>query len=474
MTSTLYTSSIFSYKINTRKFFSLSFSFLFVVYLLIFFSKFSIDSISYYSISIIVVISLLENILLTKINGHKIISFLTLFIVFYYLFHFGQVIMLGLFPNYNFDYLCYLNTFMTSNEIILKTIKVSLLCINFFTIGAIIVNKPKLGNEKKSKTKRTNIGKYLLIVLLPFRLFYDFRVLYYSIGGYSNTFNISFFGGGIISALAIICPIAAMIYYLELNPKRDKLFFRVSILYLFFTMLSGGRGHSLIAIIGLFVVYFTKHKIKITFFKAIKWLILSCLVLFFIDIIYDMRQVGIFEYLKNFSTYLSQGIKKNILLETIGSFGETIFTPYLVIEEYGSAINPFFGECFVKSIFSILPDGFSSFSQINNEAIFVKMLNSNFALGGSFVGDLYYNFGNYYWVFSLVIGFIYSKCSCKFTYYVTNNNHHAAYYYLPFLCLSMWWIRDSVGGLTRNVVWCMILIFLMRHFVVRRKGVNKN
>lgn len=106
--------------------------------------------------------------------------------------------------------------------------------------------------------------------------------------------------------------------------------------------------------------------------KVIIYILLGFLGLLALDLVFDMRGVGVSDFFSNLGYYIGKALQNNIILETIGSFGETIFTPYLVLCDYGVKFSPWFGECFVKSIVSIVPDLFGWFTDINNQAIFQK------------------------------------------------------------------------------------------------------
>ena len=47
--------------------------------------------------------------------------------------------MLGLFPNYEFDYMNYIVHFMKDEQVLTQTIKVCINCINSFFLGGLLV-----------------------------------------------------------------------------------------------------------------------------------------------------------------------------------------------------------------------------------------------------------------------------------------------------------------------------------------------
>ena len=271
---------------------------------------------------------------------------------------------------------------------------------------------------------------------------------------------------GFVSSLALMWYAAIPLYYLEIDDKKKrKIFFISCIVYILFSMITGERGHQLICLISLAITVFVDMDRKVSVFKGIGVLILILVMLFVLNILFETRHVGIKNIASNLSAIIQNSFKKNIILETIGTFGETLFTPYLVVQGYGITFKPFFGECFVKSLLSAIPDVFGIFKNINNEAIFSKMLRSIHAIGGSFAGDLYYNFGSFYWLFSLVFGFIYAKFSNIFVFEVKNKYMNKIYLVFPVLTYSLWWVRDSIGDMTRLIIWYWIAFFIYKKIV---------
>ena len=431
------------------------------------FSSNMLSANSYVFFSIIIIFNLLAQLFTLKICGCRMCSFFTVFIVLFYVFHMGQVVMLGLFPNYEYEYVNYITTFMRNSTIAKDTIIVCIVCINAFFFGGII----STGKKKQLKSRREVLnnpfhsGKLMFILLFPFRFYADLVAVTVALSGnYSSTFDVSLIGGGVTSAFASIWYISLPLYYLEIKPKYKKKYIFLIICYLAFSMLSGARGHAVIGLLGLMiVVVLEKNKLPIK--KVLFYILLSLLLLLALDLVFDMRGVGVFAFFSNIGYYITKTLQNNIILETIGSFGETIFTPYLVLNGYGTQFSPWFGECFVKSIVSIVPDLFGWFSDINDQAIFQKMLRSSHAIGGSFAGDMYYNFGSLYWLGSAIIGFVYARYSLKVSFAIKNADYKCVYKCIPFLCLSLWWIRDSIGNMTRNLVWALLILYVIENIL---------
>lgn len=420
---------------------------------------------SYEKFSIIIIANLIAQLLTLKICGCRICSFFSAFIILFYIFHMGQVVMLGIFPNYEYEYVNYITTYMHNSTIAKDTIIMCIVCINAFFFGGIIATGKNVIIEASGEKQKNlfHSGKWMFLLLFPFRFYTDLmQVIAALSGNYSSTFDVSLIGGGVTSALASIWYISLPLYYLELESKNRKKYIFFVVCYLAFGMLSGARGHAVIGLLGLMLVVILKKNI-LPIRKIIFYILLGLLGLLLLDLVFDMRGVGVSEFFSNIGYYISKALQNNIILETIGSFGETIFTPYLVLCGYGTLFSPWFGECFVKSIVSIVPDLFDWFADINNQAIFQKMLHSAHTIGGSFAADMYYNFGDLYWLGSAIIGFIYARYSLKVSFAIKNANYYYVYKYIPFLCLSLWWIRDSIGNMTRILVWTLLILYILNN-----------
>lgn len=267
---------------------------------------------------------------------------------------------------------------------------------------------------------------------------------------------------GVFSALAGFFYIGiSFIYLTSKDKKRRKLFLYVCFAYILVTMLTGNRGHQVINIIGILLVVFIDSGKRIPFRKLVVYLLAGFIGLSFIDMIFSVRHEGINFLVQNFSTVLSDTMEKNILLETLNNFGATVFTVYLVLERVGNTIHPFFGEAFVKSIASIVPDIGGVFSQINKGAIFSRNLNTAHQIGGSLVGEFYYNFRSLYWLAGIVFGLLYGSLSGNIYKAIREKNYSVLCSTLPLAVYSMWWVRDTIGGVTRSVVWLYIIYLLI-------------
>lgn len=423
------------------------------------------------TVSWIITLNLLGQLLTLSKQSEPMISFFTAFIVFYYVFHFGQVVLLGLFPKYEYDYLNYVTSYMTNGAVLHETLKLCIVSINMFFVGGLFLKHlPMQKNVSiECEVNKKNVGKTIFYFLFPFRIGLDaVQVAAAIIGGYEAANIVTNMVPGYMATLANMWYAVVPLYYLELKTKPErKRFILLVVLYMVMTMVTGNRGHQMVGIVSLFIVVVLLEQ-RITARQWVKYMFIAIVGMFFIDVIYDLRNMGINAFFKDYSGIVENSASTNIILETLGTFGETVYTPYLVVEGYGNVYHSFFGECFLKSIFSIVPDVTGGFKDINNQAIFQKQLGTESAIGGSFCGEMYYNFGLLYPLLSLIIGFIFAKVSFKICQALKSGRYYKLMLLLPFAVLFIWWVRDSIGNMTRQVVWFAIMIYFLKSKLTTR------
>lgn len=423
-------------------------------------------------------INLCSQLVLWKVTRQSLMAPFMVFMYCTYIFHFGQVIMTGLFPNVEFSYLNYITVYMTDHIISVKTMKIVVICLDMIFLGGVIgsginqrqaIYKAELKYERIEKKELLQVAKMLLIISLPFRLFIDVQALIAAvIGGYYGAIAVQY--SGIADCIAGFWYPAVILYYLGLDDLRKKREFLIAIIsYMVIVMLTGNRGHQIVCLLMLFVVLVLDNNKKFSIKKMISGIALIYAGLIFIDVVYTMRESGINYFFENFSKIVGQSLKANIFFETIGSFGETIFTPYLVVQGIDKGtINPGFGECFYKSIISILPTIGETMRKLNMEANFAKMLNSWSAIGGSIVGEMYYNFRNMYGIFACIVGMILAKISFKITNGLEHKRYSVLLYAIPVFTNLVWWCRDSIGNAVRNIVWICCAIWFIRRILANK------
>lgn len=428
-------------------------------------------------ISILLIINLLIQLMAIKSTNHRIISFFTAFIVFMHLFHFGQVFTAAYYPNVDFDGVNYILVYMRDEDCVRRTIKISLNCINYFLIGGLLSdrNYTNHGLENTAESDKGLCylyGMVLLLISTPLRIYTDVRSLIItSYWGYAETGAMGGSLPGVLTTIAGFWYVAVPLLYIGWGDrKHKKLFFALNIIYIVITMFSGGRGHQVISIISLMIVIFVKDDVKLSINKIIKYTVLGVIMLNFIDLIFDVRHVGFAYFISHLGSMLSDVFVKNIFVESLHDFGATIYTPYIVVEGLGTRYTPFFGETFIKSLIQIFPTVGNTMKTISNASILGRALDSSHRIGGSFAAEMYYDFGWAYPIASVIIGYICGKFSISINQSLKSKKEYPICCYLPFMIYSLWWVRDTIGNITRGVVWLFFILLICKYSVTHRKN----
>lgn len=415
----------------------------------------------------LVVISFVISLLCMKVCSIELFSISGIFIVFSYIFHFGQLFVIQLFPKYiykgdnfikllEFDYLkaAYVFSLYTTLLVVLGILSYSIISKN---------NNSKEINTREY-IKRDNLyliymGWILLIFALPYKIYLDIQKIQISMQfGYLSVFKIE--QNGILaffSEMYLVAIVMLIFAYEEKNNKRLSLsIYIASIFYLLFTMVSGGRGKAVISICVISYFYLGYFK-KIKFKNLVVILVALYFFLKIMNIVSFLRVEGI--------NSIEQIIKalnsnNNVILNTIMEFGGTIQTPYQsIVQPNAKIVNTYFA-----GLASIFPNYNDLLSKYINLAHFVKNLNGS-AMGGSYIGELFFNFKNFGVFGGLVIGFFINLISQKIELLMYQKRYYTLTYLIMPISTLLWWVRDAFYPIYRNFIWCSVIIFSL-HFCV--------
>ena len=415
-----------------------------------------------YHYSLLTIINLIIQLIIIKKCKIKLFSFFPIFIVLLYLFHFGQLYTHTLFQDVVFSQVNYIERYMPDYTCTLRTIQVCIISINMIFLGGLLASSFIKKESMVAKIEKSNTCYYfariLFCISFPLKLYIDYKQM-------TNALTLGYHGAietqmisGVIGAIASFWYISIPLVYITSKKKSTKKTLLIfAYIYILMTMFTGNRGHQIVNLLGITIIIRYQIKTKMKVKHIILYSIAAFIGLIFIDLIFKNRGYGIIYIVSNFPTLFIASLKNNIVLETINNFGSTILTPYLVISGKGTKFNPFFGETYLKSFVSIVPDAFGAFKNINNDAIFSRNLHTSHNIGGSIIAEFYYNFGAMYPYISVLFGIIYYKVSDKIIKSMNNKNYDAICLYLPFAICTLWWVRDTIGGVIRPVAWLMII-----------------
>lgn len=414
-------------------------------------------------------------ILIVKTDG-QIVSFFSAFIIFLYLFHFGEIFCAAYHPELKMDFMSYVLHYMTNGQIAKRTIEICLTCINCLCIGGFY--RKQKNDQPTIDTSETydpyflySLCKYLFWITLPINIWLNMRIIGAAmVGGYTATNHMESVPG-IFTTFSNFWYIAFPFYYV-LSPKSDQKYILYPCLaYIAFTMLTGNRGHQIVNLLSFFILIYYAHEIKINVKNTLITTLFVFIGLVILDVIFANRGYGIIYILSNFNDLFSKSLENNIIISTLYNFGATIFTPYLTVNELTYDIHPFFFESYIKSLSSIIPNVGGFLTDLYREGKFTNQLNTSHAIGGSFIAELYYNCGNMYIIVAVIFGYYYEKISSNFINSIKSGNWTSIFIIYTFGSLSMWWVRDSFFNLIRILVWAWLIYSVSYNLYKQRNDI---
>lgn len=409
----------------------------------------------------------------------KLISVTSIFFILAYCFHFGIIINKGIFTYYipsDDIYYRYGMDFYYFK----KAAQFCLVCILFLGLGVLCAAKPKVKDmyaELPKLHKSAKIFGWVLVVIgAPFLIALLVQAIkVFTNGVYEDSFDAVGDGSGITSFFSnfAYAGVACLITYYsrEKNSKvKAKLLWLVAAVILFANiMFTGGRGTKLLMFIALSLVAYYNKLFELSLGRVIFLIVLGYLAIVTLNTIADVRSVGMAQF---FSVFM-KNLQGRSLLELIQETGGTIYTPYLCFVQKGSVYNTAFGGTYLASLIAILPNINGVFTNIINNASFVKSLEGS-ALGGSFIGEAYFNFG-YFGIFvMIIIGIFICKSDEAFRNSLFNGKVTTLALLLPVVCSIMWWTRDASTAFVRLFIWGYIIIFVIWRIVASLRISREN
>lgn len=399
----------------------------------------------------------------TKKRGNYMLVYV-IFISLAYLFHFGQAII----TSFSFEDVYEEKNVasMTSLSLLLSAELFSMLCFAFISFAYMIAkeNKRQSSNDISIYYGRLRKLSIIIIVitLLPM-LYIDInKMIALRLGGYEATYEVYQTGiGKYLGLLSVFCKPSISLLLLSYSKEIRKatIVFLIATLYFVIMMFTGDRGTYMIFILtNVFI-----------FLKFVSQPKLSTYLLFGAGAIVIMIIVTViskFRY-SDFSTdsvqlILEERSDDGFIYSTLREFGGTVLSLVHVINYVPHPVSFNYGMTYLASILGIspwLPEGVAD--AIQNNVSFIHAIPNSAAnyesLGGSFLGELYYNFGWLSPLFAFFIG--------KFLYYVDScfdkrkNILSVAclIVLLPYLFL---WVRDFFNVMIMVSFWFYVLIRL--------------
>lgn len=424
----------------------------------------------YIAAAIVIAYFFLSMLFIYWIKQEKILSLHSLFLLFIYIFNFGNLIVNLVSPDHEYRSYDFLHFYSSSANI--SAIIYTFVFVCLLTIGYIISFRHFDTITTKTYTKNPTLidenHKALLIfavLILAFSLPVE---LYISINkliigttqGYLATykFNVS----GILIQISQFHFIGAIMLALAFKNdiKKVNFIYLVTILYEFVIMLSGNRGQQVIRICFLLLLYFNFFKrVKISIPKLVVLCIFSLVGLTILMNISKIRFYTFSDFSQYLNTLLFAG--SNPIVSILDEFGYTLFTLSLCFGQMPVAVPFAKGLSYLASLVTIFPNINSFTYELNKIASFVPHLNIE-QIGGSIIAETYYNFSLFGLLLAIPIGYLVVMLSNL----LLGSLKEEKYYQFSFLILPatslLWWVRDSFTNIPRMLVYSAIFLIFCK------------
>ena len=185
------------------------------------------------------------------------------------------------------------------------------------------------------------------------------------------------------------------------------------------------------------------------------------------------RAGGLFS-LNSIIEYLRHNLMGHILGNVLGEFGATFDTLELAINFAPEIVSYGFGKSYLCGLLSIIPLLVAHVPSLSKYSVFLQLIPSRvtYAMGGSFLGELYFNFS---WAGVLgcaIIGLIIYKA--QFCIMDKNSSTVQRAWNTIVLIEMILFIRGYFTDMVQKLVWTYILLKFCEWYFSRRKFGKEN
>lgn len=450
---------------------------------------------SYKVLAICLVLELVLFIISVQIITGNIITFITVFTITLFIFHFGQVILLGFFENLVIKNNLRIVLRYFPDDISISSVRIMNVAFFSLLIGALFSiknNNTKIDLKedinKIIKNNKLIFGTSILILLLtvPVKLFLDSSLVYKS---FSDSFSYaSRWLQGVPNFIRTyanfsLIGIALLIQGLKEKPKKQAYAFFIVIVYLIILMLSGWRSENVSYLVILFFIFIKNRNSKTSLKKIVFIFLFSYLLLSVLYTVVYLRYLSYRSLDIYISTFLSVFIgEKNVILESLREYGNTGYTAICVLKKWLPNYNPSYGKSYILGIFSMLPNITGVPGKLTELSVYPLYLQKYGALtpsytniGGSILGEFFFNFGIVGGVIiANIVGIFLGKISTRVEKNFSLNNLYKQIYYIPIMYSTLYWIRDVFSRGVREVIWGIIFTKLVIYIVRKLMGKHES
>lgn len=431
------------------------------------------EDLSYLSFALISIIQVVLNIVfVSKSISASLISFSSIFLLFSWFFHCGQILKLAFdIPgNVPLDVTKYVNY-----DTIVKSFKFYFVSQGMIAGGMMIT---KVGyhriNSESCKSSSFNIKKSALtlifIGIIP-RLYIDMRVLLIGLSdGYKGVYSIVF--PQMLSSIAFFFDAGCIAALLDRNNVHKKTLFWVILIYKCITMMTGARQEKVaFLVIWIFIYFFVTQRTRL---RSIAFL---CIIVIFglqlINAIGLVRASSSISMAEIFIAMFSDNFS-NLFGSMLGEFGSAFTTLAVTVNQVPINCSFGFGASYLAGLCSIIPT-FATKLGLGEATAYISKLSGVASFGGSYLGEIYYNF----WWFGIMlcplVGVVISRIQNDIYDVDCEGNTTKKGVLAAIIMISLiLFVRGYFSDMVQKLVWTWIVLYFVndRPVTIGRRGLK--
>lgn len=452
------------------------FNFLFIIVSIIIFFVLSLNLNKLETvISVIGLLCLLMSLLIViswvKLSK-SILNLFMFFLLFLIIFNFGQFIAMFL----NSMDMKVLNAYTNSLIAFSRDVMFKSACIAYFSILCLHIGGLIAFRKRGNSLVKTNIElnvihcKYVGIVmfficLIP-TIIFDLAYLQQALNaGYSlSSLSINY---GIIDDLARTMKVSIIFLLIGYKDRKktSKIIFYLAVLYSVFKIwIIGQRGYEFIFLIIISFIYY-RYIQRFNFRTFIK---LGLIIVFLLSLMNSIVYIRETTDKVSLSRVIDNIFHNNIVIEVLAEFGSTFYTTELIVYHVPEYMNFSYGIEYASSLLSVFPNIGNLNNYLNSiNIIRIVGVKSGIGIGGSLIGEAYYNFGYGVFIFMIIVGSLLSKLFFKVLTKKGQVNFLKVAISLALYQNIIWLCRDSIMSFPRKCIFELFLPYII-YWIVKK------
>ncbi|QFK72923.1 O-antigen polysaccharide polymerase Wzy [Pradoshia sp. D12] len=423
--------------------------------------------------ALLVLFQFLFNVITVAILERTFLSLTILFMIFSYITHLGISIIFGFNINVDLPW----NPLLSITENTFKDASsYSIYCHAFLTFGMCLILFKRKKYEfsydvikiKDQLHVVRSIGTILILIGIFPMLYIDInKVLLYINGNYLDTYNVGTYG--FIGIIANFTQIGAIMLLIgNKDNKKVNLILFIIVIYQVIFMLTGNRGRPTMYLITILFIY-----LKIIKRMGLKQMIIIFVLVylsgFALTFIGQIRMLSI-NNISVLGEMASNSFKEYSLFNILAEFGGSIITLGHSIDIFQVTKDYQYGTNYLAGLFTVIPNIGGILDSIIPKTVYVNNWPNHIKvfLGGSYLGEVFYSFGKFGYIFVGFIGMFIALISNKIQKCILKQEYVSLSIYLILVPSLLWWTRAYFVDGVREFIWVSTMIWVLNRLVKKK------